>query len=376
MGRDAQVTNSRRHGDHDRLWLAVLSRDPAADRAFVYAVRSTGIYCRPTCAARKPRRERVVFFPAPAAAERAGYRPCRRCRPQDAAARDPQAALVRRVCRWIDEHLEDKISLAEIGMQISLSPYRLRRTFKRVLGITPRQYADARRLHWLKGKLRKGETVTRALYDAGYGSSSRLYERAPDRLGMTPATYRKGGQGIRIGYAIADCPLGRLLVAATDRGVCAVYFGDSDRGLAAALAAEYPAAEIHRGNGDVDRWAGALVRHLEGQHPHLDLPLDVRATAFQWQVWQELRAIPYGSTRTYGEIARRLGEPGAARAVGRACATNPVSIVVPCHRAVREDGGLGGYRWGVERKARLLARERSVAAAAGGSEEVGVRKHA
>ncbi|TMI88272.1 MAG: bifunctional DNA-binding transcriptional regulator/O6-methylguanine-DNA methyltransferase Ada [Bacillati bacterium ANGP1] len=368
MTRHLQVHNGLGGGTGDRYWRAVVGREPAADGMFVYAVRSTGIYCRPTCAARKPRREQVVFFPRPEAAERAGFRPCRRCRPRDEAAGAAQAALVRRVCRYIDAHLEDTVSLASlagIGADAGLNPHRLRRTFKRVLGITPRQYADARRLDRLKGRLREGETVTRALYDAGYGSSSRLYERAPGRLGMTPATYRRGGQGMRIGYAIADSPLGRVLVASTPRGVCAVYLGDSDRALEAALAEEYPAAEIRRGGGDADRWIGALVRHLEGHSPRLDLPLDVQATAFQRRVWDELRAIPYGSTRSYGDIARRLGAPGAARAVGRACATNPVSVVVPCHRAVREDGGLGGYRWGVERKQRLLALERSAAARRG-----------
>jgi AraC family transcriptional regulator of adaptative response/methylated-DNA-[protein]-cysteine methyltransferase len=374
MGRNIQVISGAGTSPQDRQWQSVLDRDPTADRAFVYAVRSTRIYCRPTCAARKPRRDQVVFFPTSEAAERAGYRPCRRCRPGDAAAGVPNVDAVRRACSCIDEQLEDKISMAEIGRQVGLTPHGLTRAFKRVLGITPRQYADTRRLMWLKGRLREGETVTRALYDAGYGSSSRLYERAPDRLGMTPGTYRRGGQGMRIGYTITDSPLGRLLVAATERGVCAVYLGDLDRGLETALAEEYPGAEIRREHGDPDRWVGALVRHLEGRQPHLDLPVDVRATAFQSRVWEELRAIPYGSTRTYGEIARRLGEPGASRAVGRACATNPISLLVPCHRAVRGDGGLGGYRWGLGRKERLLARERGFAGAAPGHKEE-VRTH-
>ena len=368
MVKHLQVHNDLGGGNGDRYWRAVVGREPAADGTFVYAVRSTGIYCRPTCAARKPRREQVVFFPGPEEAERAGFRPCRRCRPRGEAAGAVQAALVRRVCRYIDEHLEDTVSLASLAgtdADAGLNPHRLQRTFKRVLGITPRQYADARRLDRLKGRLREGETVTRALYDAGYGSSSRLYERVPVHFGMTPATYRRGGQGMPIGYAIADSPLGRLLVASTPRGVCAVYLGDSDRALEAALAEEYPAAEIRRGDGDADRWIGAVVRHLEGHHPRLDLPLDVQATAFQRRVWEELRAIPYGATRSYGDIARRLGEPGAARAVGRACATNPVSLVVPCHRAVREDGSLGGYRWGVERKPRLLTFELNAAARKG-----------
>jgi AraC family transcriptional regulator of adaptative response/methylated-DNA-[protein]-cysteine methyltransferase len=345
----------------ERYWQAALARDAAADHLFVYGVRSTGIYCRASCAARKPRRDRVVFFLRPEDAERAGFRPCRRCRPQELGTARPQVDAVRRACGFIDEHRDDAISLREIGDHVGMNAHRLQRAFKRIVGITPRQYADAKRLEGLKARLRDGETVTRALYDAGYGSSSRLYERAPNYLGMTPATYRRGGQGVRIHYTTAASPLGRVLVAGTVRGVCAVYLGDSDADLQSTLRAEYPAAEVRRGSGLADRWIGAIVDHLKGRQPHLDLPIDVQATAFQRRVWEELRAIPYGSTRTYGEIARRLGAPGAARAVGRACATNPVCIVVPCHRVVKEDGGLGGYRWGAKRKERLLARERGAA---------------
>ena len=348
-------------GLEDRYWRAALARDAAADHLFVYGVRSTGVYCRASCAARKPRRDQVVFFPRPKDAERAGFRPCRRCRPHEPGTARPQVDTVRRACRFIDERREDPIRLRQIGEHVGMNMHQLQRTFKRVMGITPRQYADAKRLEGLKERLKEGDTVTRALYDVGYGSSSRLYERAPKQLGMTPATYRRGGQGMRIHYSTAASPLGRLLVAGTKRGVCAVYLGDSDPDLESTLRAEYPAAEVRRGSGLADRWIGAVVDHLKGRQPDLDLPLDVQATAFQRRVWEELRAIPYGSTRTYGEIARRLGEPGAARAVGRACAANPVCIVVPCHRAVREDGGPGGYRWGAKRKERLLARERSAA---------------
>ena len=348
-------------GLEERYWRAALARDAAVDHLFVYGVRSTGIYCRASCAARKPRRDQVAFFPRPEDAERAGFRPCRRCRPREIGAVRPQVDVVRRACRFIDEHRDDAVSLREIGDHVGMNAHQLQRTFKRIVGITPRQYADAKRLEGLKARLRGGETVTRALYDAGYGSSSRLYERAPDHLGMTPATYRRGGQGMRIHYTTAASPLGRLLVAGTERGVCAVYLGDADPDLESTLRAEYPAADVRRGSGQADRWIDAIVDHLKGRQPELNLPLDVQATAFQRRVWEELRAIPYGSTRTYGEIARRLGEPGAARAVGRACATNPVCIVVPCHRVVREDGGLGGYRWGGKRKERLLARERSAA---------------
>jgi len=347
------------NGALERYWRAVLARDAGWDGAFVYGVRSTGIYCRPSCAARKPLRTQVVFFPLPAAAEQAGFRACRRCRPRDDAGRDSPAEMVRRACRYIDEHNDGPASLDDISAHAGRSPHYLRRMFKRLMGITPRQYADARRLTSLKKRLKEGETVTRALYDVGYGSSSRLYERAPEQLGMTPATYQRGGAGMRIGYTIVDCPLGRLLVAATERGVCAVSLGDSDAALEAFLAGEYPAAEIRRDDGGLGRWIGPFLGHLQGRQPDLDLPVDVRATAFQRRVWEELQSIPYGRTRTYGEIARRLGHPRAARAVARACATNPASIIIPCHRVVREDGGLGGYRWGVQRKQALLDLERA-----------------
>jgi AraC family transcriptional regulator of adaptative response/methylated-DNA-[protein]-cysteine methyltransferase len=266
--------------------------------------------------------------------------------------------VVRVVCRYIETNLEEPLTLADLGRQAGLSPQHLQRTFKRVTGISPRQYADACRLGRLKSRLRQRRTVTMALYEAGYGSSSRLYERASSQLGMTPATYQHGGRSMEIRYTLADCPLGRLLLAATERGVSAVYFGDRDAPLEAALAREYPAARISRDDGRIRPWLTELLNHLRGRQPHLDLPLDVQATAFQWRVWQELRRIPAGSTRTYQEIAERLGQPTAARAVARACATNPVSVLIPCHRVVRGDGNLAGYRWGLERKRQLLDRER------------------
>jgi AraC family transcriptional regulator of adaptative response/methylated-DNA-[protein]-cysteine methyltransferase len=279
----------------------------------------------------------------------------------------PHVELVRRACRYIEDHLEGPLTLAVLGGQTGLSPAHLQRVFKRVIGITPRQYADACRLGRLKERLRERETVTMALYEVGYGSSRGLYERAGGQLGMTPATYRCGGRGMRLRYALANCPLGRLLLAATERGVSAVYLGDTDAPLERALLREYPAAAVERDDGAAGAWLQELLDHLRGRRPHLDLPLDVQATAFQWRVWQELRAIPHGRTRSYSEVAARLGQPGAARAVARACATNPVSVVIPCHRVVREDGDLGGYRWGLERKRALLARERQEASGADGS---------
>ena len=339
-------------------WQAVLARDIHADGTFVFAVRSTGIYCRPSCPARRPQREQVVFFPVPEAAEMAGFRACLRCKPREIT---PQVELVQHICRHIEANPEGQLTLAALSAHVSVSPHHLQRIFKRIMGITPRQYAEARRLGQLKAQLREGEAVTRALYDAGYSSSSRLYEQAPARFGMTPGVYRQGGKGMSINYTIVDCPLGRLLVAATDRGICAVSLGDCDATLEAALSSEYPAAEIDFDENSFSHWVSALLSHLGSQQPYLDLPLDVQATAFQWRVWEELQTIPYGSTRSYSNIAQRLGHPKAARAVARACAANPVALVIPCHRVVREDGSEGGYRWGMERKRLLLAQEWTIA---------------
>lgn len=359
MSREGSGAPRMRVAGKESWWRAVLARDSRRDGAFVYAVGSTRIYCRPSCPARRPRREQVTFFPAPEAAERAGFRPCRRCRPREASAQDAQQERVLRACRFIEANFEARLTLAALSAELGVSPHHLQRRFKRVMGITPRQYADACRLRVLKRRLRGGEDVTTALYAAGYGSSSRLYERAPAQLGMTPATYRRGGRGTRIGYTSVACRLGRLLVAATERGICAVSLGESDATLEAALAREYPNAEIHRDPTGVSRWVGALLNHLHGRQPHLNLPVDVQATAFQRRVWEVLRTIPYGATRTYGEIARAVGRPKASRAVARVCATNPVAILVPCHRVVRADGGLGGYRWGLARKRALLDQERT-----------------
>jgi AraC family transcriptional regulator of adaptative response/methylated-DNA-[protein]-cysteine methyltransferase len=344
-------------------WRAVLGRDRALDGDFVYAVSSTGIYCRPSCPSRRPKPENVMFYDLAEAAEQAGYRACRRCNPRDADAADPAVARIRRVCRYIEES-ETPPTLAALGAHVEQSPYHLQRTFKRVMGITPRQYADAIRLRRVKSLLKAGDDVAGALYEAGYGSSSRLYERAPSQLGMTPATYRKGGAGARMAYALRDCSLGRILVAATERGISFLAFGDRDSVLIRELKEEFPAAEIAPDGGSLGPWLEAILAFLDGAGNGVsaDLPLDVRATAFQWRVWQELRAIPRGQTRTYREIAGSLGQPKAARAVGRACATNPVSLLVPCHRAVRTDGGMGGYRWGLGRKEALLRAEHAAGA--------------
>jgi len=340
----------------DVRWRAMVERDARYDGQFVCAVTSTGIYCRPSCPARKPRREHVVFYPDAEAAEAAGYRPCKRCRPQAVAH---EAEVVERVCRYIEAHLDRPLTLAALGREAGYSPYHLQRVFKRVAGLSPRQYVEAARVGRFKAQLKQAGTVADALYDAGFNSPSVIYDGAPaSALGMSPATYRRGGAGQRIGYTIVDSSLGRLLVAATDRGVACVFLGDADDVLAQALREEFPAADLIRDDDGFRPWVEAILARLEGEEPHADLPLDVRATAFQWRVWQELQRIPAGETRSYREIAAALGQPNAARAVARACATNPVAVVIPCHRVVRGDGGMGGYRWGINRKRALLERER------------------
>jgi AraC family transcriptional regulator, regulatory protein of adaptative response / methylated-DNA-[protein]-cysteine methyltransferase len=351
-----EKVNSREH-DNEELWRALTAKDRRFDGSFVFAVRTTGIYCRPSCPSRRPRREHVAFFDDAEAAEQAGFRACLRCRPKDAAVCGP-VGIVRRVCEFIEGYQDENLKLETIADHVGLSSFHLQRTFKSVMGITPRQYAQAHRANKFKAEIRKGESVTRAMYDAGYGSSSRLYEKASFELGMTPATYGRGGRGAKISYTIAISPLGRLLVAATEKGICAVRLGDSDEALEKDLRDEFSAAQIERRNERLSDAVETILKHLKGEQRDLDLPLEIRATAFQRRVWEELRAIPYGNTRSYGEVAKAIGHPTAVRAVARACATNPVALVVPCHRVVREDKSLGGYRWGLKRKQKLLDHER------------------
>ncbi len=351
-----------RTGDMERIdyWQAVMERDKRYDGTFVYAVGSTGIYCRPSCHARRPRLEQVRFFQLPEAARQAGFRPCRRCQPDEATIQDPQVKRVQNLCRYIEKYdsPDQPLTLAAMSEYTQVSPHHLQRTFKRIMSISPRQYAEACRLRRLKMLFKKGETVTRALYEAGYGSSSRLYEGAVDRMGMTPGSYLRGGKGMHIRYTVVNSPLGRLLVAATEKGISAVTIGESDDVLKAELSAEYPAAEIRRDRSRLHAYVTALLKYFDGKQPSKDLPLDIQVTALQWRVYEALRAIPYGQTRTYGEIAEGIGHPKSARAVARACATNPMAIIIPCHRVVPKDGGLGGYRWGLDRKKTLLAKER------------------
>ena len=345
----------------DIYWTAILERDGSYDGRFVYAVRSTGIFCRPSCPSRRPGREQVELFDDAHSARQAGFRACLRCQPE--AQTHPQAALVAEICMALDEDCESIPSLEALGQRFAMSPTHLQRVFRRVMGISPKRYAQSRRLERLKAELREGQDVTNALYAAGYTSSSRLYEQAHEQLGMTPGSYSRGGKGARMNYTISDSPLGRLLVAATEQGVAFVAMGDQDQELEQALRAEYPAATIALDQNILQQWVNQVVAHLEGHEPHLDLPLDIRASAFQQQVWQALRSIPSGQTRSYGAIAEAIGKPGAARAVGQACGSNPVALIIPCHRAVGAHAKGGGYRWGMQRKQQLLQQEASGEAA-------------
>ena len=341
----------------DRYWQAVIARDASRDGQFFFAVSTTGVYCRPSCAARRPRRENVQFFRTPEAAEQAGYRACLRCRPR-AFTGDAESDGVKAICRFIEQHLDEPLTLGRLAKEFHQSPFRLQRRFKAVLGITPREYADSWRLKTLKHRLQSGDSVTRAMYDAGYGSSSRLYERTASQLGMTPDKYRRGAIAATIRYTVADSPLGRMLIAATEKGICAIQFGRTDNELIEGLKREFPFAVRKNDDGGLKSWVNALVRHIRGKDLNSSLPLDIRATAFQRRVWTYLQSIPFGETKSYSEVAKAIGEPRACRAVARACATNPVAVAIPCHRVVREDGSMGGYRWGMERKKSLLQMER------------------
>ncbi|MFY9906892.1 MAG: bifunctional DNA-binding transcriptional regulator/O6-methylguanine-DNA methyltransferase Ada [Terriglobales bacterium] len=356
-----------------RRWQAVLDRNRSLDGAFVFAVSSTGVFCRPSCPAKRPRRENVQFFTHPLQAEQSGYRACLRCRPK-AVDGSPQSALIRAICRYIEQHvtdqqLENSLTLRRLAKEFRLSPFHLQRTFKSGLGVSPKAYIDAIRLRNVKQNLQAGHNVTTALYAAGYGSSSRLYERTAAQLGMTPEKYRRGAIAAVIRYTFTDSPLGRMLIAATDKGICSIQFADSladdrssavgdDEQLQQGLVREFPFATRRRDDQALHSWKETLARVIRGQEPNSSLPLDIRATAFQRRVWEALQEIPRGETRSYSAVARKIGMPKATRAVARACATNPVAVAIPCHRVVRQDGNPGGYRWGMERKDQLLALER------------------
>ena len=347
------------HGEsvaRDPRWNAVLAHDPRHDGEFVFAVSSTGVYCRPSCPARRPRPENVTFYAQPAQAERAGYRACLRCKPRSASG-NPQTGLAKEVCRYLEQHLDEPVTLALLGKVFQQSPFHLQRRFKAALGITPREYADSCRMRQLKRSLQAGDNVTRALYDAGYGSSSRLYEKTASQLGMTPDKYRRGAIAATVRYTCADSPLGRMLIAATDKGVCSIQFARSDGELIEGLKREFPFAVRKPDEGKLKTWVTALLGKMAGKQLSTALPLDIRATAFQRRVWTYLQSIPFGTTQSYLEVAKGIGQPTASRAVARACATNPVAVAIPCHRVVRQDGNISGYRWGVQRKKALLAME-------------------
>ena len=342
--------------DPRTAWKAVTGRDASEDGRFVFAVVTTGVYCRPSCAARRPNRENVTFFAGPGEAEAAGFRACLRCKP---ATTEPPAAVkaVQRAVAFLETHADEAVPLATLARAAGLSAFHLQRTFKKLVGVTPKRYADAQRADRLKALLKSGSDVAAAGFEAGYGSSSRAYAHASERLGMTPARYARGGKGLYVRWATVATPLGRLLVGATDRGVCAVTLGDSDRALEAGLRREYPEAILENAPGHLAAWTATIAASLAGAADLSVIPLDLRATTFQRRVFEALRRIPRGETRSYSELAAAIGKPTAVRAVASACAKNPAALVVPCHRIVRSDGSLGGYRWGVGRKRELLKRE-------------------
>ncbi len=339
-----------------RAWEMVEQRSVAADALFVYAVKTTGVYCRPSCPSRRPLRASVEFFATGELARAAGYRTCKRCRP---GGEHPQQTLLAAACAFLDGHLDSAITLEALGKHLDLSPFHAQRLFRRALGVTPRQYQQSRRMERFRGQLKTGASVTEAIYEAGFGSGSRLYENAAAEIGMTPTEYRKSAQGVAIRYGVAASPLGRMLVAATQAGVCAVAFGNLESELEDDLRGRFALAEITRD----DAGLGGMLRQVLSrltEHPlAAELPLDVRATAFQRRVWTALQTIPRGETRSYAQVAAEIGQPTAARAVAHACAANPVAVVIPCHRVVASDGKLAGYRWGVERKQQLLEIERT-----------------
>ncbi len=353
-------TRSAAAAGPDPRYAAVAARDARADGQFVYAVRSTGIYCRPGCPARPAKPENIVFYDSAAAAERAGFRPCKRCRPDKASPAAGRMALVAELCRVIETAAVPP-TLAELAARAGLSPYHLHRVFKAATGVTPKAYAQEARAKRLRQALAHSVSVTDAIYDAGYGSSGRFYEKSNLLLGMTPSHYRAGGAGQPVRFAVGECSLGAVLVAQSERGICAILLGDEPEALLHELQDRFANAELLGGDARFERLVAQVVAFIDAPGARLELPLDIRGTAFQQRVWRALQDIPPGSTMSYGEIARRLGMPQSVRAVGSACAANALAVVIPCHRAVRTDGSLSGYRWGIERKQALLVREKAAA---------------
>jgi AraC family transcriptional regulator of adaptative response/methylated-DNA-[protein]-cysteine methyltransferase len=343
--------------DDDARWQAVIERDASRDGSFVFAVSSTGVYCRPSCPAKRPRRGNVRFFKMPDVAERAGYRACLRCHPKMNGDR-PQVELTKAVCRYIEQHFDQPSSLNTLSRIFGQSPFHLQRTFKALLGITPRQYVDSCRMGRFKNRLRGGQDVTGALYEAGYSSSSRVYENTSHQLGMTPNQYRRGASSMLIHYGFSESPLGLMLVAKTQRGICAIHFGDSTDELENELIHEFPFATRRRDDSELSPQLQAVVHLLAGQKLPTAFPLDIQATAFQRRVWDHLRTIPPGTTQSYSEVAKAVGSPCGARAVAGACAANRLAVAIPCHRVVAQNGQISGYRWGRPRKELLLRMEK------------------
>lgn len=346
-----------RYRTDEEKWQAVIARDKQADGVFYFAVATTGVYCRPCCGARRARRENVSFYETQAAAEQSGFRPCKRCRPDHAPSWIRKAELAEKACRFI-EAAETPPTLKQVATEVGLSAYHFHRLFKEVTGLTPKAYATSHRARRVKDSLVEQATVTDAIYEAGYGASSRFYEKAPAFLGMTPQQFRRGGPGQTIRYAVRPCALGLMLLAATEKGVCGIALGDDAVTLEQTLRKQFPQASLALGDAPFDAWVDAALTLIETGEPATDLPLDIRGTVFQHKVWSALQTIPRGATLSYKEVAARIGAPNSARAVARACAGNPVAVAIPCHRVVRSDGALGGYRWGIARKRTLLARER------------------
>jgi len=340
----------------DARWAAVVARDRTVDGKFYYSVASTGVYCRPSCPARLAKRANVNFHTTRADAEAAGFRPCKRCRPDQPALDEQYAAKVAEACRLI-ERAEEEPKLDELAHTVGLSPYHFHRIFKAVAGVTPKAYAVARRQKRVREKLGRSKSVTEAIYDAGFNSSGRFYATSSQVLGMTPSNFRAGGVSAEIRFAIGECSLGSILIATSKKGVCAILLGDDPDVLVRDLQDKFPQAQMIGGDQDFERLVAHVIGFVEAPRIRFDLPLDVRGTAFQHRVWKALRDIPHGSTASYADIAKRIGNPNAVRAVARACAANPVAVAIPCHRVVRNDGALSGYRWGVERKRALLDRE-------------------
>lgn len=337
----------------DEFWQAVITRNRNYDGKFVYGVISTKIYCHPSCPSRKPRREKVLFFSQKIEAENKGFRACKRCFSKNQLEKS-HLELIQQICNFLKQEFDKNHSLNELASKFNISPYHLQRTFKKIIGITPRQYTEALRMENFKNQLRQNKKIINAVYESGYNSSSSLYQFSASNLGMTPNTYRKGGKNMIINYTIVPCSMGYLLVATTKQGICSVKLGDTKSELESILYKDFHQAELIFDSGTHQDWVKIILTFIDGNQPHLDLPLDIRGTAFQKQVWEALQKIPYGETSTYKNIANQINKPKSVRAVGNACGANPTALIVPCHRVIKNDGSLGGYRWGIERKKKLL----------------------